>query len=85
MMERRALLRGLLIGIPATAAGVAGLAAKSSAYVRETSEQSVDACMQQINALRKRMDESEVSAKKMLKAVLALTALSLGMDISALL
>lgn len=84
-MERRALLRGLAVGIPATAAAVAGVAVKSGAYVRETSEQSLDACMQQIDALRKRMDESEVSTKKMLKAMLALTALSLGMDVSALL
>ena len=81
-MERRALLKGLAVGIPAT---VAGVAAKSGAYVRDTSEQSVDACMQQIESLRKRVEESEVLTKKMLKTVLALTALSLGMDVSALL
>lgn len=84
-MERRALLRGLAIGIPATAAGVAGLAAKSGAYVRDTSEQSLDSCKQQIDALRKRLAESEISTKRMLKAVLALAALSLGVDVSALL
>lgn len=85
MMERRTLLRGLAISLPATAAGVAGLAARSGAYVRDTSEQSVDSCKQQIDALRKRMEESEISTKKMLRTVLALTALSLGMDVSALL
>ena len=37
------------------------------------------------NFPKKRMDESEISTKKMLKTVLALTALSLGMDVSTLL
>ena len=83
-MERRALLKGLAVGIPTTAAAVAGIAAKSAAYVRETSERSADTCKEQIDALRKHMEESEVSTKKMLKTVLALTALSLGMDVSAL-
>ena len=84
-MERRALLRGFALGIPATAAAMAGVAAKSGAYVKDTSEQSLGSCKQQIDALRKRMDESDVATKKMLRTVLALTALSLGMDVSALL
>ena len=84
MMERRALLRGLLAGIPVTAA-VAGVAAASGSYVRETSAQSVEACMRRIDALRKRVDESDASTKKLLKAALALSALSLGLDLSALL
>lgn len=84
-MQRRALLKGFAIGIPATAAAVAGVAAKSGAYVRDTSEQSLDSCKQQLDSLRKRMDESDISTKKMLRTILALTALSLGMDVSALL
>ncbi len=75
----------LAIGIPATAAAMTGVAVKSGAYVKETSEQSLDTCKQQLDALRKRMDESDVATKKMLRTVLALTALSLGMDVSALL
>ena len=84
-MERRAILRGLLAGIPVTTVAVAGAAAKSSAYVRETSEYSVDTCMRQIEALRQRFDESDASTKKLLKVALALSALSLGFDVSALL
>ena len=74
-----------MLGIPATAAVVAGAAAKSTDYVRETAEKSAGTCKEQLDELRERMDRSELSTKKTLKAVLALTALSLGMDISALL
>jgi len=84
-MERRTLLKGLMIGIPATAAAVAGAAVKSGAYVRDTSEQSIDALKSQVEALRKRVDESDASTKKMLKTLCALTALSLGIDVSSLL
>ena len=85
MMERRAILRGLLAGIPVTAAAVAGAAARSGAYVRDTKDQSVEACSRRIDALRKRLDESDGSTKKLLRAALALSALSLGLDVSALL
>ena len=84
-MERRALLRGMMVGVPATAAMLAGAAVKSSQFVRETSEQSLDSCRQQLEDLRERMNRSEASTKKALKGLLALTALSLGMDVSALL
>jgi len=84
-MERRALVRGLLLGIPASAAVMAGAAAKSKAYVRETSEHSIDALKSQVEALRKRIDETDASTKKWLKTLTALTLLSLGLDFSALL
>ena len=84
-MERRALLKGLMVGIPATAAAVAGAAAKSGTYVRDTSEQSMDSLRSQVDALRKRVDESDTSTKKMLKTLCALTALSLGIDVTSLL
>jgi len=84
-MERRALLRGMMVGVPATAAVLAGAAAKSTQFVRDTSEQSLEAFQQQVEDLRERMDRSEASTKKTLKALLALTSLSLGIDVSALL
>jgi len=84
-MHRRALLKGLMIGIPATAAAVAGAAVKSGAYVRDTSEQSMESVKTQLDALRKRIDESDASTKKMLKTLCVLTALSLGIDVSLLL
>jgi hypothetical protein len=84
-MERRALLRGLLAGIPATAAVVTGVAAKSSTFVRATSEHSIEACAQQIEALRKRVESSDIATKRALRTLTALTALSLGLDVSALL
>ena len=84
-MERRALLKGLAVGLPAAAATVAGAAVKTTQYVRDTSDQSLETCKRQLDELRERMDRSETSTKKALKAAFALTALSLGLDVSALL
>ena len=82
-MDRRALLRGLVFGAPVAA--VAGAAAKSTDYIREKSDQSLQTCKRQIDDLRNRLDSSEASTKRALKVVFALTALSLGIDASALL
>ena len=84
-MERRALLRGLLVAAPAVMAIVAGAAARSTLYIKETSELSLAALKKQVDELAKRMGRSEASNKKILKALLVLTALSLGIDASLLL
>ena len=84
-MERRALLRGLMVVAPAAAAIAAGAAAKSTHYVKETSELSLAVLKKQVDELAKRMHRSEASHKKVLKVLLALTALSLGIDASLLL
>ena len=84
-MQRREILRGLILGTPAAALAVAGAAAKSTDFVREKSEQSLDTCKRQFDELRERMDRSEESTKRALKVIFALTALSLGIDASALL
>ena len=84
-MERRALLRGLLVAAPAVTAIVAGAAARSTLYIKETSELSLAALKKQVDELAKTMDRSEASNKKILKALLVLTALSLGIDASLLL
>jgi len=84
-MERRELLRGLIVGAPAAAAMVAGAAATSTDYVREKSDQSLETVKRQLDDLRKRMDHSDASTRKALKVAFALTALSLGIDLSAIL
>ena len=84
-MERRELLRGLILGAPAAAAVVAGAAARSSDYVRDKSDQSLDRVKRQLDELRERMDRSDASTRKAVKVAFALTALSLGIDLSALL
>lgn len=84
-MERRALLRGLLVAAPAVTAIVAGAAARSTLYIKETSELSLAALKKQVDELAMRMGRSEASNKKILKALLVLTALSLGIDASLLL
>ena len=85
-MQRREILRGLILGTPAAAVAVAGVAAaKSTDFMREKSEQSLDTCKRQLDELRERMDRSEASTRKALRVAFALTALSLGIDASALL
>ena len=84
-MERRALLQRLIVGLPLAGTLVAGAAVRTAGSVRETSDQSLEICKRQLEALRERVDRSDARAKKTLKVVLAVTALSLGMDISMLL
>lgn len=52
-MERRALLRGLLVAAPAVTAIVAGAAARSTLYIKETSELSLVALKKQVDELAK--------------------------------
>ena len=84
-MKRRDVLRGLMVATPATALAVAGAAASATDRVLEESGQSLDACKRRIEELRERLDRSEASAKRAIKVVLALSALSLGIDASTLL
>ena len=84
-MERRALLRGLMVAIPTAAAMAAGAAARSAQYGKEASELPLPGLKKRVEDLAKRMDRSEASNKKILKALLILTALSLGIDASLLL
>jgi hypothetical protein len=84
-MERRALLRGLMVGLPVAATAVAGAAVSTGNHVREASDKSWESCKRQLDDLRQRMDRSEASTKKAIKVLTALTALSLGIDVSALL
>ncbi len=85
-MRRREILQGLVLGAPTAAVAVASVAAaRSTGYVRDKSEQSLETCKRQLDELRERMDRSEASTGKALKVVFALTALSLGVDASALL
>ena len=83
-MERRAILRGLMVAIPTAAAIAAGAAAKSAHYVKEASELSLPALKKRVDDLAKRMDRSEASNKKILKVLFILSALSLGIDASLL-
>ena len=84
-MERRALLQGLIAGLPIAGTVVAGAAVKAADSVRETSDQSLEMCKRQLEGLRDRVDRHDASTKKALRVVLALMALSLGVDISMLL
>lgn len=84
-MQRRAFIRGLSLGLPATAAlAAAGVAARSKQLARDTTEQTLDTLKAGLDELRARLEKSELSNKKMIKLALILAALSLGIDLSTL-
>ena len=84
-MERRALVKALMIGVPAAAAVAAGAAVRSTHYVKDASEQSMLKLKNGLDELKERVDQMEASNKKWLKAAFAVAAVSLGIDLSALL
>jgi len=81
-MQRRALLKGLAVTIPA-AAGTA--AAASMRFAKDTGEQSFESLKTQVGELKARFEESDRRNQKLIKAALVLAALSLGVDVSSLL
>lgn len=87
-MKRRALIKTLAVGIPSAAtitAGIAGLAGRSADYVKETSEHSMEALRKNLDDLRRRIEHVDAKNRKLVRAALALSALSLGLDVTMLL
>lgn len=81
-MQRRAMLKGLLVGVPA-AAGAA--TAASFAYVKDKGSETFDSLEQRFDRLKAQFEESDKRNQKLIKIALAAAALSLGVDVSALL
>jgi len=81
-MQRRAMLKSLLVGIPA-AAGAA--AATSTSYLRDKGQLTLESLEGRINELKARFDESDQRNRKLIRLALGAAALSLGIDIGALL
>jgi hypothetical protein len=84
-MKRRALLRGLLVGLPASAGVAAGAALRSRDYVKGVSEPSLTALKARIDALKTQLEQRDARNKTLIKLAIGLAALSLGLDASALL
>jgi hypothetical protein len=81
-MQRRAVLKGLLAGMP-VAAGAA--AAASAAYVKDKGAATLDTLEQRVDELKAQFEESDQRNRKLIKIALGAAALSLGVDVSALL
>ena len=81
-MQRRAVLKGLLAGMP-VAAGAA--AAASAAYVRDKGAATLGTLERRVDELKARLEESDQRNRKLIKIALGAAALSLGVDVSALL
>ncbi len=82
-MQRRAVLKGLVAGMP-VAAGAA--AAASAAYVKGKGAATLDTLEQRLDGLKARFEEeADQRNQKLIKIALGAAALSLGVDVSALL
>lgn len=81
-MQRRAMLKGLLVGVP-VAAGAA--TAASMAYVKDKGSETLGTIEQRFDKLKAQFEESDKRNQKLIKIALAAAALSLGVDVSALL
>ena len=81
-MQRRAVLKGLLAGMP-VAAGAA--AAASAAYVKDKGAATLGTLERRVDELKARLEESDQRNRKLIKIALGAAALSLGVDVSALL
>jgi len=82
-MNRRDFLNGL--GRRATAVGAISAAAAAGAYAsgREFVDRSSESLHDQVKALIKRMDDMDAEYKKTVKVLIALTGLSLGIDLAS--
>jgi hypothetical protein len=81
-MNRREFLDGLRRRAAALGAVSAVAATGAIASGRELVDRSVDTMQSQIKDLNKRLDEMDARHKKTIKILIALTGISLGMDIS---
>jgi hypothetical protein len=80
-MQRRAILKGLLAGVPVAAAAAT---AASASFIREKTEQTRSSLEQRFEELKSRFEQADERNKKMLRLALGAAALSLGIDISSL-
>jgi uncharacterized protein YceH (UPF0502 family) len=83
-MHRRAVLKGLFAAsIPAVGAAGA-LAAHAASQTRNAADASIASLRKQVDALSKRLDETDARTRKLTKVAIALAGLSLGLDVTAL-
>lgn len=76
------MLKGLLVGAP-IAAGAA--TAASMAYIKDRGSNTLGSLEQRFEQLKARFEQSDKRNQKLIKIALGAAALSLGIDVSALL
>lgn len=81
-MQRRAILKGLLVGVP-VAAGAA--TAASMAYVKDKGSETLGSLEKRFDKLKAQFEASDRRNQKLIRIALGAAALSLGVDVSALL
>jgi hypothetical protein len=85
-MQRRTMLRSLVMGLPAAAGAAAtGIALRSAAHVRDGSQVSLESLKHRVDDLKAHFEQADARNRKLLKAAVVLAALSLGLDASSLL
>ena len=73
-MDRRILLKRLMVAVPAAAAAAAGVAAKSGTFAKYTSEQTLSTLSNLVDKTKERFERSEESPKRTIPALTALAA-----------
>lgn len=81
-MLRRTMLKGLLVGVPVTA-GSAAVA--SATFLKDKSQQTIQSVEQRLEELKKQFETADQRNRKLIRIALGAAALSLGVDVSALL
>jgi hypothetical protein len=76
------MLKGLLAGVPLTAGAAV---ASSAAFVRDQGQKARESVEQRLEDLKRQFENSEQRNRKLIRIALAGAALSLGLDLSALL
>ena len=88
-MERRAMLKGLLVSMPVVAGAAAAASAAyvkdSASYVKDKGQETYASLEKRVEELKNRFEESDQRNKKLIKLALGAAALSLGIDLGALL
>lgn len=84
-MQRRSVLRGLIVAIPAAAGIAAAAASKSRTYLADASEVTLETIKAEIDEIKARFEATDAKNRKLIRAAVLLGALSLGVDLSTLL
>lgn len=81
-MLRRTMLKSLLVGVPVTAGGAA---VASATFLKDKSQQTIQSVEQRLEELKRQFKAADRRNSKLIRIALGAAALSLGLDVSALL
>jgi hypothetical protein len=81
VLHRRQVLKGLMAGLPVAVAAVSAHTVRAAQAVKDAAKPSWVELKQRVDVL----EQSDAKTRKLVRAALAVAALSLGFDVSTLL